>query len=125
VYCLYTQAVKAEIGLLFLILLHFCQTTVTNVPELGDITGKDRVWIYFEFLSDNDSTAHGGVFVDDIVLWKRHVEGTPIGGVMKGTMSYANNPYITIGDVGVAEGDTLVTEPRVEILFYKSAEFIQ
>ena len=42
---------------------------LTNVPELGNITGKPNVWIAFLFFSDDDSTeAFEGAYLDDISI---------------------------------------------------------
>jgi bacillopeptidase F len=44
-----------------------------NVPGLGNVCGKPKVWVAFGFQS-NDSIADEGVYVDDILL-RRHVAG--------------------------------------------------
>jgi hypothetical protein len=42
---------------------------LTNVPTLGNLTGKSSVWIAFYFGSDLSNT-YKGAFVDDVVLQK-------------------------------------------------------
>jgi photosystem II stability/assembly factor-like uncharacterized protein len=40
---------------------------LNNVPGLGDLTGRDSVWVAFAFVSDASGTSWG-VFIDDIQL---------------------------------------------------------
>ena len=40
------------------------------VPELGDLTGKEEVWIALLFVSDGVVRTQQGAFIDDIVLHK-------------------------------------------------------
>jgi len=42
---------------------------LADVPQLGNLTGKDSVWIAFIFSSNEDITDRG-CFVDNIKLWK-------------------------------------------------------
>jgi len=48
---------------------------LTNVYELGNLTGQPEVWIAFVFTSDSFVTYPEGAYVDDIVL--RKVTGEP------------------------------------------------
>ena len=42
---------------------------LTNVPGLGNLAGRNQVWIAFSFVSDG-STTDVGAFVDDVVISK-------------------------------------------------------
>jgi hypothetical protein len=42
---------------------------LTNVPNLGNVTGQPNVWIAFAFTSDTSLTAEG-VYVDEVLLQK-------------------------------------------------------
>jgi parallel beta-helix repeat protein len=90
---------------------------LSNVPGLGNITGRSQVWIAFLFESDGNTTSDKGVFVDDVTLTKTKVDGTPIVGAISGKLSPSGNPYIAVNDVGVAEGDSLIIEPGVQVRF--------
>jgi hypothetical protein len=41
-----------------------------TVPELGDLTGQEEVWIALLFVSDGVVRTQQGAFIDDIVLRK-------------------------------------------------------
>ena len=97
---------------------------LNNLIDLGDITGRSQVWVAFIFESDNSSTADNGVYVDDVELTKRQVNGTPLAGTVSGKFTASSNPYIAVSDFGIAEGDTLEIKPGVEIRFESETAFI-
>lgn len=43
---------------------------LSDMGALGNLLGQPRVWIAFEFVSDDGTNAPEGVYVDDIVLRK-------------------------------------------------------
>ena len=88
---------------------------LSNVPGLGNATDRSQVWIAFLFESDDDSTSDKGVFIDDVELTKRRINGTPLAGAVSGKLTKLSNPYVAVGDFGIAEGDTLEIKPGVEI----------
>ena len=96
---------------------------LSNIPDLGNVTGKNKVWIAFSFISDDHATNDQGVYLDEVVLTKRQVAGTPIVSGISGKLTPAGNPYIAVNDVGVPEGDSLIIEPGVEIRFEKQVAF--
>jgi len=97
---------------------------LSNVPGLGSVCGKSKVWIAFSFVSDNHSSDDKGVYLDDVLLTKRNVQGTPIVGAIAGRLTRSGSPYIAVNNVGVAEVDSLVIEPGVEVRFDGPFEFI-
>lgn len=96
---------------------------LSNIPGLGNATGHSQVWIAFLFESDVNATSDKGVFVDDVILTKRQISGTPIAGFLNGTITSLGNPYIAVGDVGILKGDSLQIDPGVKIHFEQSCEF--
>ena len=48
--------------------------SLTDVPVIGNLTGKPQVWVLLLFQSDLSNTYAEGVYVDDIVL-RKYVEG--------------------------------------------------
>jgi hypothetical protein len=42
---------------------------LTDVPELGDLTGEPQVWVTFLFVSDSSINNYEGAFVDDLTIW--------------------------------------------------------
>jgi hypothetical protein len=97
---------------------------LSDVPGLGNVTGSTQVWIAFLFESDANTTSDKGAFVDDVTLTKQQIAGTPIAGLISGTLPHIVNPYIAVGDVWVLQGDSLKIDPGVEIRFDGPYEFI-
>jgi hypothetical protein len=97
---------------------------LNNVVGLGDVTGHSKVWIGFLFESDNQSSSDKGVFIDDVELTKRQINGTPLAGAVSGEFTASGNPYVAVDDFGIAEGDSLEIKPGVEIGFEEGAELI-
>lgn len=97
---------------------------LNNVVGLGDVTGNSQVWIAFLFESDNHSSSDKGVYLDDIELNKRQINGTPLAGIVSGEFTTDGNPYIAVGDFGIVEDDTLEIKPGVEIHFEDGVEMI-
>lgn len=95
-----------------------------NLPGLGNVTGQPQVWLAFLFESDSNSTNDQGAFIDDIILHKRQISGTPVAGAVSGEWLPVNNPYVAPLDVGIVAGDTLEIFPGVEIRFDESTQFI-
>jgi parallel beta-helix repeat protein len=95
---------------------------LSDVPQLGELTGKPSVWIALGFTSDSTGTGFG-VFVDDVEVLKSPV-GTILSGYLNGTLSPAGNPYIAFDHIGVAQGDSLVILPGTEIRFDQRKEFV-
>jgi hypothetical protein len=52
-----------------------------------------------------------------LCIWITGYSQTQISGSVTGFWKKTNSPYIVIGDVKVEEGDTLVIEPGVQVLF--------
>jgi len=50
---------------------------LTDVPELGDLTGEPQVWITFLFVSDSTINSHAGAFVDDVTIWAYETTPSP------------------------------------------------
>jgi N-acetylneuraminic acid mutarotase len=50
---------------------------LTNVPELGDLTGEPQVWITFVFRSDASINSYEGAFIDDMTIWKYEAIPSP------------------------------------------------
>lgn len=96
---------------------------LNNVLGLGNVTGHSQVWIAFLFESDNNSSSDEGVFVDNIEITKRQVNGTPLYGAVSGKLTSSDNPYIAVSDFGIAESDTLEIKPGVEIRAEDGVEF--
>ncbi|MDE3089519.1 MAG: hypothetical protein KGJ80_09065, partial [Chloroflexota bacterium] len=64
---------------------------LTNVPTLGNITGRSSVWIAFRFASDS-SVTYKGAFIDDVSLSK-YVPGQVTA---QGTFSYYDRDQQTL-----------------------------
>lgn len=97
---------------------------LNNLLGLGDVTGQSKVWIAFLFESDDNSSSDKGVFIDDVELTKRHVNGTPLAGIVSGELNTAGNPYIAVSDFGITEDNALEIKPGVEIRFEEGTELI-
>jgi len=67
---------------------------MTNVPGLGDLTGRDRVWFAFAFVSDFTINNFEGSYVDNILIEKRLPDVVP--------------PDLIVPEVSVSN-DTLAT----------------
>lgn len=65
---------------------------LSNVPELGDITNRQSVWIAFGFMSNENEVGlyDYGAFVDNIVLWKTN--GTVLSDYLNGNLNMEGNP---------------------------------
>ena len=93
-----------------------------NVPLLGDLTGRDSVWIAFRFVSDSIGTDKG-VFVDNVELFKG-TGGSGLSGWISGTLTKEKSPYVACWEVGVNKADSLIIEPGVKIYFENSYNLI-
>ncbi|MDZ7261435.1 MAG: T9SS type A sorting domain-containing protein [candidate division KSB1 bacterium] len=78
---------------------------LTDVPTLGNVTGRSSVWIGFGFTSDGSST-YKGAFVDDVTLEKGNV----------GTFTQSGNPFSTPGTFpfGLASDGTYLWHTDVD-----------
>ena len=90
---------------------------LSDVPGLGNTTGCSQVWIAFFFQSDTNTTSDIGAFVDEVMLTKRQINGTPLVGFLSGNLSPVGNPYIAVDHISVAGNDSLIIEHGVEIRF--------
>ncbi len=98
---------------------------LNNVAGLGNVTGHSQVWIAFLFESDNQPSTNNGVYLDDIEIVRQQIDGgTPLIGWISGELTPDGNPYLALGNIGVAEGDELEIRPGVEIYFEGGHEFV-
>lgn len=97
---------------------------LNNVYGFGNMTGEKQVWIAFIFESDSISTSDKGVFIDDIILTKKQVAGTPVAGFVSGTWKSDSNPYIVMSNIGVAEDEVLSIKSGVEVKFEKETGLV-
>ena len=97
---------------------------LTQVPELGNLTNNDSVWIAFGFTSDSNSVSSydEGAYVDDIVFWRGN--GTALSGYVSGKLEKQGNPYFAISDIGIKSGESLEIEPGVQIRFERDYQFL-
>ncbi|MBN1995901.1 hypothetical protein JW935_00015 [candidate division KSB1 bacterium] len=70
---------------------------IGNVPELGDLTGSDSVWVIFGFVSDSTGLDKG-VYVDDIKLYKGS-GFSALGGWYNGIITKDKSPYVAVWDI--------------------------
>lgn len=51
---------------------NFVSFDLTNIPNLGNLTGQPEVWVVFRFKSDNDAQAGSGAFIDSVTIRKNN-----------------------------------------------------
>jgi hypothetical protein len=69
---------------------------LTNVYELGDLTGEPQVWIAFVFSSDYSVTEANGAFIDNVVLRKCDSNCGTAGSQPVNTPTKVNRKILTL-----------------------------
>lgn len=75
---------------------------LTQVPNLGNLTGRSQVWIALIFVSDNETTYAEGAYVDNITLRRYN---TPPGSGSAGTASASTDGAILALPAAMTRGE--------------------
>jgi len=78
---------------------------LTDVPNLGDLTGENKVWFAFAFISDNIVNDFEGTYLDNILIEKN--VGEPVSPDLI-------VPEISISDSAVASDEAFETSATTE-----------